>query len=183
MQRAWLLPDSKDTRIFGSREANVERSGKSGMGGTMTNEKGSEIMLNLSFMDIAERAARVAVENGLPNIDPRWLYAQFVHESDNFTSRLFRENKNFGGLTQETPNDSLQPDGNYYYMNFETYKDYADYLGKYLTGYIDGGVDKAETLAEYITALKVSPSGEYFGDSLENYLSDCQRIYDQEFSV
>lgn len=32
-------------------------------------------------------------------------------------------------------------------------------------------IDKASTLEDYVTALKISPSGAYFGDALENYLS------------
>lgn len=137
--------------------------------------------MNKYFVELAKRAAAAAAENEMPNIDWRWIYSQWVHESDNFTSTLAIDNHNLGGVTQAEPNDTPQPDGSCYYINFASYEDYADYFGRYLRGFIDGGVDDATTLAEYITALKNSPSGEYFGDSLENYLSDCERIYNENF--
>lgn len=138
--------------------------------------------MNDYFWQLAQRAAQAAAERGLTNIDPRWIYAQWVHESDNFTSALAVDNHNLGGVTQSEPNDTPQPDGGNYYINFDSYEAYADYFGHYLHGFIDGGVDQATTLEEYITALKNSPSGEYFGDSLGNYLSDCERIYSECFA-
>jgi len=137
--------------------------------------------MNDYFYELAQRAVEVAVSKGMSNIDPSWIYSQWIHESDSFTSQLAIENHNLGGLTQETPNDSPQPDGTYYYINFDSYESYADYFGRYLHYFIDGGVDKATTLEEYITALKNSPSGAYFGDSLENYVTDCQRIHTENF--
>ena len=65
-------------------------------------------------------------------------------------------------------------------MQFATYEDYADYFGRYLKGFIDGGVDQAGTLEEYV--LKNSPSGAYFGDSLENYLAGCEGFYSENFA-
>lgn len=137
--------------------------------------------MNDYFYGLAQRASQAAADKGVTNIDPRWIYSQWIHESDNFTSALAIDNHNLGGVTQSEPNDTPQPDGGNYYINFASYEDYADYFGHYLYGFIDGGVDKATTLEEYITALKNSPSGEYFGDSLENYLSDTQRIYNENF--
>lgn len=137
--------------------------------------------MNDYFYGLSKVAVQAATEKGLTNIDHNWIYSQWVHESDNFTSELAVDNHNLGGVTQSEPNDTPQPDGGNYYINFASYEDYATYFGHYLHGFIDGGVDKATTLEEYITALKNSPSGEYFGDSLENYLSDCQRIYNENF--
>ena len=88
------------------------------------------------------------------------------------------ENKNLGGLCQVTPNDSPQPDGDQYYMYFETYEDYGRYFGHYLRYFSDSGVDRAATIDEYVAALKNSPSGAYFGDSLENYLAGVHAVYD-----
>jgi hypothetical protein len=137
--------------------------------------------MNDYFMDIATQASDSAKDKGINNIDPKWLYSQFTHESNDFTSQLTVENHNIGGVTQSQPNDSPQPDGNCYYINFASFEDYAVYFGHYLHGFIDSGVDQATTLEEYITALKNSPSGAYFGDSLENYITDCQRIYNENF--
>lgn len=137
--------------------------------------------MNEYFYSLAQRATQVATDNGLSNIDARWIYSQWTHETEEYTSDMCVDYKNLGGLTQLTPNDTPQPDGAYWYMQFETYEDYADYFGKYLRGFIDGGIDQATTLEEYVTALKNSPSGAYFGDSLENYLSNCERIYNENF--
>lgn len=137
--------------------------------------------MNKYFYGLAEDAAQAAADRGVTNIDPRWIYAQWYHESNGFTSALATNNHNLGGLTQEEVNDTPQPDGGNYYINFGSFEEYAMYFGHYLRGYIDGGVDQATTLAEYITALKNSPSGEYFGDDLDDYLADCQRIYDENF--
>lgn len=139
--------------------------------------------MNDYFYDLAKKAATAAANTGVTNLDPRWIYAQWCHETAEFTSAMCVQYKNLGGLTQVTPNDTPQPDGNYYYMQFDSYEDYADYFGRYLKGFIDGGIDQASTLEEYITALKNSPSGAYFGDSLENYLSNCERIYEECFGA
>jgi hypothetical protein len=133
------------------------------------------------FLGIAQQAADAAKDYDITNVDFRWLYCQFQHESGNFTSTLTIENHNIGGLTQETPNDSPQPDGNFWYCKFNTYEEYATYFGHYLRYFKDSGVDKASTLEEYIRALKDSPSGAYFGDSFDNYYSDCQSIYNTYF--
>ena len=138
--------------------------------------------MNSYFWQLAQRAAQVAAANGLDNIDPRWIYSQWCHETAGFTSDLSVRYHNMGGLTQVTPNDIPQPDGDYYYMEFDTYEDYADYFGWYLTGFVDGGLDRAGTLEEYVTALKSSPSGAYFGDSLENYLAGCEGFYSENFA-
>lgn len=137
--------------------------------------------MNDYFYSIAERAACVAADNGLPNIDPRWVYSQWAHETAGFASELMQSNYNLGGLCQLEANDTPQPDGAQYYIQFPSFERYADYFGRYLTGYVDGGIDQASTLAEYVTALKISPSGAYFGDTLENYLAGCEAVYEEEF--
>ncbi len=138
-------------------------------------------MINDYFYGLAQQAAEAAKDYGITNIDPKWIYSQWVHETNAFTSDLQASNHNLGGLTQENTNDTPQPDGGFYYINFDTFEDYAKYFGHYLRYFTDSGIDKATTLAEYITALKNSPSGAYFGDSLENYLTDCQAIYNTTF--
>lgn len=129
------------------------------------------------FYGLAERAAAVAIEREL-TVDPRWIYCQWAHETGNFSSDLSDQYHNLGGLTQSEPNDTPQPDGANYYMQFGSYEDYADYFGEYLTYYKENGIYEAQTLEDYVTCLK---NGGYFGDSLENYLSDCQRIYSECF--
>lgn len=135
--------------------------------------------MNEYFYSLAERAAAVAAERGL-SVDPRWIYAQWAHETGNFTSDLSDQYYNLGGLTQTTPNDTPQPDGANYYMQFDSYEEYADYFGQYLTYYEEDGIYDAQCLVDYITCLK---HGGYFGDSLENYLADCENIYNECFSA
>ena len=139
--------------------------------------------MNEYFYALAKRAAESAATKGITNVDPRWIYAQWEHESDGFTSRLFLENKNSGGLTQEEDNgeENHQPDGGYWYKIFDTYEEYADFFGRYLRYFKDSGVDQATTMIEYITALKESPSGAYFGDSLDNYIVNCEYRYNEAF--
>ena len=131
------------------------------------------------FYNIAKLASTTAWnKKGLYNIDGRWLFCQFLHESEHFTSELAINYYNIGGLSQTEENDAPQPDGNGYYMKFNSYEDYADYFGRYLGYYVENGIDNATTLEEYIVALH---DGGYFGDSLENYLSDCQDLYNEYF--
>ena len=133
--------------------------------------------MNKYFYDLAERAATVAAERGLM-VDPKWIYCQWAHETGGFDSDLANEYHNLGGLTQIQENDTPQPDGLCYYMQFDSFESYADYFGKYLTYYQENGIYDAQTLEDYIVSLK---NGGYFGDNLSNYLSDCQRIYGECF--
>jgi len=135
--------------------------------------------MNEYFFGIAEIAVKAARERDINNLDPKWLYCQFAHETAGFTSELMQCNHNLGGLCQLEPNDTPQPDGDQYYMNFPSFEDYGRYFGHYLNGYKDANIDKAATLEEYIAALKNSPSGSYFGDSLENYIAGCQSAYNE----
>ena len=102
------------------------------------------------------------------NIDPKLLYGQWYHESDAFDSPLVRSNYNFGGVTQAEPNDTPQPDGNCYYIKFDSPEDYAEYFATYINhpdwpqGF--GGSASAE---DYAHRLKI---GGYYGDSELNYL-------------
>lgn len=130
-------------------------------------------MLNNRVWQLAGIAVESAKAIGLTNIKQEWVYAQFMHESAGMTSKLAIENKNLGGLTQEEDNgeENRQPDGNYWYKNFDSYEEYANYFGRYLQYFQDGsGVQNATTKNEYILALKDSPSGAYFGATLDEYI-------------
>lgn len=119
-------------------------------------------MINQYYWGLAQRAAAIA---GLP---AEWIYSQWVHETGNFSSDLCIEYNNLGGVTQVQPNDTPQPDGNCYYMQFASPEAYADYFGWYLTQYAEDGIYQATSIAEYAEALK---HGGYFGDTLENYIA------------
>ena len=130
--------------------------------------------MNQYFFDLAKRAAEIAGEP----IKPEWIYCQFAHETANFTSDLCVEYKNLGGLCQTQPNDTPQPDGDLYYMQFDSFEAYADYFGRYLRLYREDGIYESQSLADYVAALK---HGGYFGDSLENYLFGTHAVYIAEF--
>ena len=131
-------------------------------------------MINEQCWKLAELANASARNVGLTNLQTEWIYAQFLHESKGMTSKLAVENRNLGGLTQQEPNgdENKQPDGSYWYKVFDSYEIYAVYFGGYLRYYEDGsGVQNATTKNEYLTALKDSPSGAYFGATLEEYIT------------
>lgn len=131
------------------------------------------------YFELAKRAAEIANEERGDIIKPEWIYSQWCHETGGFISELCVNYNNFGGITQSTPNDLPQPDGSLWYREFESPEAYAEYFGKYLRYYEENDIYDSVSLEDYVTALK---NGGYFGDSLENYLSDCQRIYDENFT-
>lgn len=131
--------------------------------------------MNEYFYALAKRAAEIAGET----IQPEWIYCQWAHETGNFTSDMCTEYHNLGGLTQTEPNDTPQPDGDYYYMQFDSFEDYAEYFGKYLRYYRENGIYEAQDLDGYVKALK---DGGYFGDSLENYLAGTHAVYEECFA-
>jgi Mannosyl-glycoprotein endo-beta-N-acetylglucosaminidase. len=136
--------------------------------------------VNDYYYSLAQRAAGVANSyEGGGNILPEWIYCQWAHETADFTSTLCVQYNNLGGLCQSTPNDTPQPDGNQYYMQFATPEAYADYFGKYLHYYREDGVYEAPSLEDYVRALK---HGGYFGASLEEYLAGTGRIYQECFA-
>ena len=141
-------------------------------------------MLNEYFYNLAKLANETVK---LP-VGAEVIYSQWVHESTNvdrqskdygkpFKSELAVDNKNLGGLTQVEPNDTPQPDGSYYYMNFPSYENYALYFGRYILLY--PGVEQAQSIEEYCTVLK---DGGYFGDTLGNYIDGVTSAYEEAFS-
>lgn len=117
--------------------------------------------------DLAREAWEEAQRIGKDlNVDPSLIYGQWYHETGGFTSRLAREDYNFGGLT--TTKDMgpayKQPDGSLWYMSFNSIRDYADYY-KRVWGNDIRGAGSAE---EYAANLKREG---YYGDSYENYVA------------
>jgi hypothetical protein len=86
-------------------------------------------------------------------IDANLIYGQMYHESAGFKSKLAKENFNFAGLTQTSPNgeDNKQPDGGNYYKKYgsveEFAKDYASFLKNYK------GLSAAKTPDQYARVL------------------------------
>lgn len=138
-------------------------------------------MRNEYFYALAKHSAVIAnsFSESADNIQPEWIYCQWAHETGEFTSAMCVEYNNLGGLCQTQPNDTPQPDGNQFYMQFDSYEAYAEYFGRYLRYYAENGIYAAGTLEDYVRALK---DGQYFGDDVENYLARTGEIYAECFA-
>ena len=121
-------------------------------------------------------AAQVAA--GISGGDAKLFYAQWSHETGDFTSELCLQYNNLAGVTQVEPNDLPQPDGSFYYMKFDSLDAWARYFGKFIRLF-DGAVD-ATTIEEYATILKEQG---YYGDSIENYIEGMTDAYQNAFEV
>lgn len=137
------------------------------------------------YWALAQAAAKEAAEKkGLTNIDSRWLYCQWAHETGYFTNWGATVGNNFGGLKQfkDQPEwftgDATSSEDDPYQV-FDSPEEYASYFGRYLGYYIENGIDKATTIEEYVTALK---EGNYFGDGLETYITRCEEIWEECFA-
>lgn len=131
-------------------------------------------MINDYYWGLAQRSAFIS---GLP---AEWIYSQWVHETGNFSSDLCTQYNNLGGLTQTEENDTPQPDGANYYMQFATLEDYADYFGRYLKLYDEDGIYEANDIPAYAAALR---HGGYFGDTVENYIAGMTAAYQEAFEA
>ena len=135
--------------------------------------------INELYLEAAKESARIA-NDGYDNnpIDYKILYSQWSHETNGFTSDLCEEYNNLGGVTQTSVNNTPQPDGQYYYMQFESVEEYAEYFGRYLRLYEENGIYEATDIESYAAALK---DGGYFGDTLENYVAGMTAAYNDAF--
>lgn len=116
----------------------------------------------MTYFELAQHAADVAnADLGTNNIDPHYIYAQWQHESGDFTSRMATENNNFAGVTQVEPNgeENKMTNSNLYAMMFDTPEDFAEYFGHYIAKYADTGIGEATNIDEYLGALQ---RGGYF---------------------
>ena len=129
----------------------------------------------MNVIESCWQAAQVA--GGISGIDPKILYAQFAHETANFTSELCLQYNNLAGVTQTQENDLPQPDGSFYYMKFDDLSAWARYFGKFIR--LFDGATEAQTIEEYATALK---NEGYFGDTLENYIDGMTAAYNDAFA-
>jgi len=126
-------------------------------------------------MNVIDRYWECAkIASNLSGVDARILYSQWFHETAGFTSALCVDYNNLGGITQTEPNDIPQPDGSFYYMQFNCPESYAIYFGKYLRYY----PGPKNTIEEYATVLK---DGGYFGDTLGNYIAGMTAAYEDAF--
>lgn len=123
------------------------------------------------FKPVYFNAALIASD--ISGISPYFIYAQWCHETDDFTSDLCLEYNNLGGLTQFSMNDLPQPDGSYYYAKFSSLDEFGSYFGRYLLLY--DGIGSVNSLYRYCVCLR---DGGYFGDSLSNYYAGVRYWFD-----
>lgn len=128
------------------------------------------------------------ISSKISSIPVEWIYAQIVHESQNFTNwgatvahnyagiKQFKEQPEWFLLTGET---SESPEGDNYQV-FDTDEDFFSYFGRYLKMYEPDGLLDAKTVEEYAIALY---NGGYYGlmpgmneeETVQNYINGLQR--------
>ena len=106
------------------------------------------------------------------NINPKFLYAQWYHESKHFQSEL-AQYYNFGGITGSNDAAMKQPDGDCNYMPFNGPEDFASYDAWYLNRC--DGVSGNSDLRGFTDALKANG---YYGDDPTRYYEACKRAMD-----
>jgi flagellum-specific peptidoglycan hydrolase FlgJ len=110
-------------------------------------------------------AKKAGASLGLP---PEWIYAQWAHESDAFSSELAVEDYNLAGLTNVGGG----------YASYDSYEDFADNYVSFLKHYpVTLG---SKNINEF--ASNLSAEG-YYTDSVSNYLSGLNyRLQEAELS-
>lgn len=104
----------------------------------------------------ADQARTLAQQiGGNLGVDPSIIYAQFAHETGNFTNRGARQLNNLAGIENA--------DGSY--KSFASTAGFADYYTKLIQRKYSGALGATSTDA-YASALK---QGGYFADTLSNY--------------
>lgn len=120
-------------------------------------------------MNEINQVASAMGQYGATSLVQQFIRAQMMWESTDGTSRLARENMNFGGLTQTEWNgdDNKQPDGTNYYKVFNNPMDYARSLhNEFFRHYPE--IYSAKSLEEYVHILKRNG---YFGADESEYLA------------
>lgn len=132
------------------------------------------------------------ISSAISGIPTEWIYAQIVHESENFTNWGATVAHNYAGIKQfkEQPDwfiatgESAESTEGDDYQVFNTDEEFFSYFGRYLRMYEPDGLLDAKTIEEYATALF---NGGYYGlmpgmtaeESVQNYINGLQRTIDQ----
>lgn len=114
------------------------------------------------FYELAKISANKAAEQGI-NVDPQWIYAQWYQETGGFTSNWQATDHNLGGLYDASGG----------VMHFDSFIDFANYFGQYLSYYKEDGIAQATNLYSYLAALQ---HGGYFTADLNSYYMACLEI-------
>ena len=127
----------------------------------------------------------------ISGIPAEWIYAQWKHESGNFTNWGTTAANNLGGLKKfrDQPEwfdgDATSPEGDDYQV-FDSPEAYALYFGRYLLMYREDGICEATTTRQYAEALR---HGGYYGDmpgmtgeeSVDNYAVGLDNAMQEAF--
>lgn len=157
--------------VKGNYKVAVSLAGEAlGFGGSKAFASGRKANASVTEKEMWELAKQVSAKTG---IKAELIYAQWWHESAGFTSRLARENYNFGGVTQEEPNgeDNKQPDGNNYYKVYSSPQEWADKYTEYIMHPDFSEAQIARSPEDFAWVLK---TGGYYTDDVDNYIAGLE---------
>lgn len=133
--------------------------------------------------DIDEIIFTTARADGLPGNLASMLIAQAKHETGNYTSNVFRTDKNLYGYTWtgskwQAGKGLVKPEGGFY-ARYATYADSVHELTDWIKRRQNEGIFPADLLSiqtpqQYAALLK---SANYFTDSLTNYANGLIRYF------
>ena len=96
-----------------------------------------------------------------------FIFGQFMHETNNGTSKIFKENKNMFGMKHPYKRPTLSVDAKNGYAAYGSTQDSIHDLLLWLE-YAKIDLNKITDVESYVAALKANS---YFEDSYENYLN------------
>jgi hypothetical protein len=130
-------------------------------------------------MDIEQIISQAVIDSGIPvNLTP-FLIAQSKHETANYTSNVFKSNKNlfgykyYGGSSWQIGKNIISPEGNQY-ANYDTYYNSARELTSWIKRRIDD-FKNVKTIEEYVNALH---KNSFFTDNVSTYLNGMKHFYE-----
>lgn len=134
--------------------------------------------------EIDEIIFRTAREDGMPEYLSALLVAQAKHETDNYTSNVFRTDKNlFGysyvpGAVYQSGKGLAKPEGGNY-AHYSTYENSVHEITAWIKrrqgeGIFPDSLATIQTPGQYAALLK---SAQYFTDSLANYTNGLVRYF------
>jgi hypothetical protein len=170
-----MAVSSEDATAISNIQSGVVASGVSGSS-SVSGSASVNSAVNLSPSEVQAQAWASAKKLGASTgIKAEFIYRQWSHESGDFTSRLAKENLNFGGLCQSTPNgeENKSPDSDLYYCMYSSVDEFANaYYNNYIKSYASD-LAAAKTITEYATVLK---NNGYYSAPLEVYINGMSSV-------
>lgn len=139
-------------------------------------------------MNYFNQIKNIAIADGMPSQLAYLIAAQAVHETGNFTSKLFKENNNAfgykyvkGAMWQEGPG-RMSPEKNVYarYASVtNSVHEVTAWIRRRLKEGLFPPLKEITTPNQYASALKKSG---YYGDTIKNYVAGIESAL-QKYSV